>query len=100
MTPNQAYADVSVSPVRTRPDARPTKMMVFTGRTEEDNKPTKQMKNSMNRSQIFYSERPDSFADKTLHSASKGYNKRNSSQIGRTDLPDSFEQSIISRGRN
>ena len=99
----QSYsnADVSVSPIRHRAkEARPTKMMVFTGPTEEEKRPTKQMKNSMNRSQVFYSDRPDSFADKALHSASKGYNKRNSSQIGRTDLPDSFEQSIISRGRN
>ena len=85
-------ADVSVSPVRHRArEARPTKMMVFTGRTEEENRPPKQMKYGMNRSQIFYADRPDSFADKALHSASKGYNKRNSSQIGRTDLPDSFE---------
>ena len=75
-------------------------MMVFAGPTEEDKRPNKQMKNSMNRSQIFYAERPDSFADKALHSASKGYNQRNSSQIGRTDLPDSFEQSMVSRGRN
>ena len=72
MTPSQSYnADVSVSPIRQRAvaresynngdvsvspvrhrakDIRPTKMMVFTGATEEDKRPTKQMKNSMNRS--------------------------------------------------
>ena len=75
-------------------------MMVFTGRTEEDNKPSKHMKNSINRSQIFYAERPDSWADKSLSSAQKGYNKRNNSSIGRMDIPDSFELSIVSRGRN
>lgn len=74
---------------------------MFTGSTTEDKRPTVAKKNSMNRSQIFYSGRPDSFADNKLSSVgSRNANKRNESSIGRSDVPDSFELSIISRGRN
>ena len=75
--------------------------MVFTGSTTEDAKPSIAKKNSMNRSQIFYGSRPDSFADGKLSNVGcKNANKRNESSIGRNDIPDSFELSIVSRGRN
>lgn len=77
--------------------------MMFTGRTTEDAKPTIAKKNSMNRSQIFYAGRPDSFADSLFSNVgnkNQNKNKRNDSSIGRDDIPDSFELSIVSRGRN
>ena len=57
----------------------------------------------MNRSQIFYAARPDSFADSLFSNVGNknhNKNKRNDSSIGRSDIPDSFELSIVSRGRN
>ena len=74
--------------------------MVFVGPTTEEKRPNRQVKNSMNRSQIFYSDRPDSFADKTLIGNKLSHYKRNNSNIGMTEMPDSFRDQCVSRGRN
>ena len=73
-----------------------TRVTVFNGKTVDDKQPSKTIKNSVNRSQIFYSDRQDTFYDQKSKRMDK---HRNDSSIGRMDVPDAFEAQA-SRGRN
>ena len=73
-----------------------TKVTVFSGQTIDDKRPHKTIRNSVNKSQIFYPDRQDTFCDNKSKRMSQN---RNSSQIGSMDMPDTFE-SHSKRGRN
>ena len=63
-------------------------MTVFSGQTFDDKRPHKTIRNSVNKSQVFYQDRQDTFLD---NKSKRMQQNRNSSQIGSMDMPDAFE---------